>query len=127
MGMPTRFNHAGGALTPSAIRDRIMETAGLTHDVQARLVKRAVHTAVKHLKATKPVVLNGEITQVPDNMAQLRAAQMLIDVTGASPSKDSNQTVLVKVDINLPDWAKAEPCNIDVQSCVVETPDKSGT
>ena len=97
--------------TPSMIRDQLMAAAGMTPEVQARILKRAVNTALRKLRAQKTIVAthNGIITdtrRADDNMAQLRAAELLTTILGAAPSKDSNGTVKVTVDVRLPDWAK---------------------
>ena len=109
--MPVPAPFRADPVTPSVIRDRLMASAGITPEVQAKLLRRAVNTALRKLKAKKTITASfeGEIIdtlEVDDNMAQLRASEILIDLLGAKPSRDSNATVKVKVDVNLPDWAK---------------------
>ncbi len=99
------------ALTPSVIRDKLMSAAGLTPPVQAKILRRAVNTALKGLRAKKSQVVTHmgkvmKVVDIADNMAQLRAAELLADLVGAKPSKDANAVVKVSVEVNLPDWAK---------------------
>lgn len=127
MPLPTHF-HGETGYTPNAIRDRMMTRAGLGPEVQAKILRRAVNTAVRGLRAKKPMVVGGEITQHDDNMAQLRASEILIGLTGANPSKDANATVNVKVEISLPDWAKPiDVCTIGSEVCEAEVVEKSST
>ena len=102
----------------------MMEAAGLTKEVQAKLLRRAVGVIAHKLKATKThitVVSDGdgkshaERYESEDHMAQLRAAEALVRITGAEPSKDVNASaVKVIVDVKVPEWAK--PPDVVVES-----------
>lgn len=126
--MPSRSLRQPPPMSPSMVRDALMERAGLSPAIQARILKRAVNTALRGLKAQKVQVIShmGQVTdkvEVPDNMAQLRASELLTTILGAAPSKDSNASVSVKVEINLPDWARPEVIDtVGVQVCDAETP-----
>lgn len=101
-----------GIMSPQAIRDSLMEGAGITLDVKKRIVRKVVCAMVKKLQAKKKQVIShlGVVTaviEVEDNMAQLRAAEGLALLMGIEPSKDVNATsVRITVDVQLPDWAK---------------------
>lgn len=107
-------------LTPQAVREAMLKAAGVTPEIQAKLLRRAVAKVAKQLKAQKTIVVDGTTVEVDDNMAQLRAAEQIIKLTGAEPSKDINAApVKVIVDIKLPDWGS--PPVVDVTPSTLAT------
>lgn len=108
-------------LTPQAVREAMLKAAGVTPEIQAKLLRRAVAKVAKQLKAKKTITLGlGGTMEVDDNMAQLRAAEQIIKLTGAEPSKDINAApVKVIVDIKLPDWGS--PPTVDVTPSTLAT------
>ena len=108
-------------LTPQAVRDAMLKAAGITPEIQARLLRRAVSKVAQQLTAKKTITLGLAGTmEVPDNMAQLRAAESIIRLTGAEPSKDINSApVKVIVDIKLPDWG--QPVVIEAKAQTIAT------
>jgi hypothetical protein len=112
---PSRPYHPGynpAQLTPTALRQRLLRLAGITEEKQGKIVKAAVGTMVRKLRAKKQIVQptgNGssQLVDIEDNMAQLRAAEGLARLMGVEPSKDVNAgNVKVLVEVKLPDWAK---------------------
>jgi len=112
-------------LTPARVRDRLLEAAGITPAVQAQIVRRAVGTLSRKLRAKKTHIVShmGAVTaqiELEDNMAQIAAARELAMLMGVQPSKDvNNQSVKVEVEVKLPDWGKP-PEPITIEATIVD-------
>ncbi len=50
---------------------------------QHSIPERVVESLKEQLKATKYVAVDGELTEVPDNDAMLKAAALVLKVTGS--------------------------------------------
>lgn len=91
------------ALTPSKIRAEqahnllrasLLEACGLSFEYQAKLLKKAVNRLNRKLdaKRTEIVSYQGVVTdrvELEDHAAQLRAAENVMDLLGAKPSKQA--------------------------------------
>ncbi len=91
------------------VRDRILISAGITEEEQARAVRKAWDRKLALLDATRTqyVTFEGKVTDqriLEDNATRLQAAEAIDRLVGviAPPSK---QTVEVVHRLELPEWA----------------------
>jgi hypothetical protein len=89
--------------TVSSVRDALFESAGLTLERQADLIRASVSELEAALGA-----MSTAAPELADPYARVKAAHALLSLVGAFPSRTQGArgTPPVQVNLNVPDWAE---------------------
>jgi hypothetical protein len=91
----------------AALQERLLEEAHLTRDKRIELTKRLIESIERGLEAE--TVKGPQSVTVPDNMARMRAAELLaqlLNVGTAASRRESNTATSVVINITEPEWLR---------------------
>ncbi len=102
------------------LRDELLKDCGWPVEKRRRALGKALRVYERQLEAQKVLILNGETTYVPDNQAQLRAAEAWTTLEGVNVGKshEGQSSGPVQINVVLP-WFKPED-TIGSSSSVVD-------
>jgi hypothetical protein len=89
------------------LQERLLEEAGLTRDKRIELTKRLIESLERGLEAQ--TVKGPQSVTVPDNMARMRAAELLaqvLNVGTAASRRESSGPPSVIINVTEPEWMR---------------------
>jgi hypothetical protein len=105
------------------LQERLLEEAGLTRDKRIALTKRLIESIERGLEAQ--TVKGPQSVTVPDNMARMRAAELLaqvLNVGTAASRRESKEPPSVVINITEPEWMRPTPQPAVPGAVVVDVP-----